>query len=51
MLSLVLTTDRASDVNILVMRAFVELRQLLSSQELFARKRAVLEQGLEIWRL
>ncbi len=43
MLSSVLRSDRAVEVNIEIMRAFVRLRQLLSSHEELARKLAALE--------
>jgi len=38
MLSSVLSSKRAVEVNIQIMRAFVQLRQILSSQEQFRRK-------------
>jgi hypothetical protein len=44
MLSSVLHSERAVDVNIAIMRAFVRLRQLLSSHADLARKLAELEQ-------
>jgi hypothetical protein len=43
MLSSVLNSERAIRVNIAVMRAFVQLRQLLASHEDLARKLADLE--------
>ncbi len=43
MLSGVLNSDRAIHVNIEIMRAFVRLRQLLSSNKELARKLAELE--------
>ena len=43
MLSSVLHSDRAIEVNILVMRAFVRLRELMSSHAGLARKLAELE--------
>ena len=47
MLSSVLNSDQAIDVNIAIMRAFVHLRRMMSSQEELARKLAELEQHLE----
>lgn len=47
MLSSVLNSDRAIDVNIAIMRAFVQLRQLLSTQRALAAKLAQLERKLE----
>ena len=44
MLSSVLNSERAMRVNIEIMRAFVRLRAILSSQEDLARKLAALEQ-------
>ena len=44
MLSSVLNSDRAIKVNIAIMRAFVEMRQLLSSYEEFSEKLAELEE-------
>lgn len=38
MLSSVLTSDRAIDVNIAIMRAFVRLRQLLATHKNLAKK-------------
>ena len=46
MLSSVLNTDSAIEANVLIMRAFVQLRELLTAQEQFARKLAVLEKKL-----
>ena len=43
MLSSVLRSDRAVEVNIEIMRAFVRLRQLLASNKELARKLAALE--------
>ena len=43
MLSSVLNSDRAVEVNIEIMRAFVRLRQLLSSNAQLARKLEALE--------
>ena len=43
MLSSVLNSDRAIDVNIEIMRAFVRLRQLLSAHKELSRKLADLE--------
>ena len=47
MLSSVLRSKRAVQVNIAVMRAFVQLRQVLSSHAELARKLADLEQRIE----
>jgi hypothetical protein len=47
MLSSVLNSDRAIDVNIAIMRAFVQLRQLLSTHRELAGKLAQLERKLE----
>jgi len=47
MLSSVLRSKRAVQVNIVVMRAFVQLRQVLSSHTELARKLADLEQRIE----
>ncbi len=47
MLSSVLNTDRAIQVNIEIMRAFVRLRQMVSTQKELARKLTELEQHLE----
>ena len=47
MLSSVLRSKRAVQVNIAVMRAFVQLRQVLSSHAELARKLAALEQRIE----
>ena len=44
MLSSVLNSDRAIEVNIAIMRAFVRLRQLLSSHKDLARRMDELEQ-------
>jgi len=43
MLSTVLNSERAIQVNIEIMRAFVQLRQLLASNDQLARKLAALE--------
>jgi len=43
MLSTVLNSERAIQVNIEIMRAFVRLRQLLASNDLLARKLEALE--------
>lgn len=43
MLSSVLRSDRAAQVNVAIMRTFVQLRQMLSSNADLARKLAVLE--------
>ena len=43
MLSSVLRSDRAIEVNIAIMRTFVKLRQMLESHEQLARKLANLE--------
>jgi hypothetical protein len=43
MLSTVLNSERAIQVNIEIMRAFVRLRQLLASNDRLARKLAALE--------
>ncbi len=43
MLSSVLRSDRAIDVNVEIMRAFVHLREMLSSHKELARKLAALE--------
>ena len=47
MLSSVLRSKRAAQVNIMVMRAFVQLRLVLSSHTELARKLADLEQRIE----
>jgi hypothetical protein len=47
MLSSVLRGDRAVQVNVAIMRAFVSLRRLLSTSETLARKFAELERKLE----
>jgi phage regulator Rha-like protein len=47
MLSSVLNSDRAIEVNIQIMRAFVRLRQMLATHKQLARKLAELEQHLE----
>ena len=47
MLSGVLHSKRATQVNIAIMRAFVKIRQILSSNKELARKLAVLENKLE----
>ena len=46
MLSSVLNSDRAVEVNIAIMRAFVRLRRVLSTHKALARKLAELEQRL-----
>lgn len=46
MLSSVLRSDRAVHVNIAIMRAFVQLRQMMSSHAEFARKLAELERRM-----
>ena len=43
MLSSVLNTDRAIQVNILIMRAFTQLRQMLSTHEELKRKIEAME--------
>lgn len=47
MLSSVLHSERAVEMNIAIMRAFVHLRRMMSSQEELARKLAELEEHLE----
>lgn len=47
MLSSVLNSERAIEVNIAIMRAFVQLRQMIASHDKLARKLAELEQHLE----
>jgi DNA-binding PadR family transcriptional regulator len=47
MLSSVLRSDRAVQVNVAIMRAFVSLRRLLATNETLARKFAELERQLE----
>jgi hypothetical protein len=47
MLSSVLRSDRAVQVNVAIMRAFVSLRRMLSANETLARKLAELERRLE----
>ncbi len=47
MLSSVLNSDRAIEMNIAIMRAFVQLRKTLDSHAKLARKLADLEQRLE----
>jgi len=47
MLSSVLRSDRAVQVNVAIMRAFVSLRRMLSANEALARKLAELERRLE----
>jgi hypothetical protein len=42
----VLSSKRAVEVNIQIIRAFVQLRQILSSEEQFRRKLATLERKL-----
>ena len=43
MLSSVLNSERAIEVNVQIMRTFVQLRQMLSSNAALARKLAALE--------
>ncbi len=47
MLSSVLRTERAMQVNVAIMRAFVSLRRMLGANETLARKLAELEERLE----
>ena len=47
MLSSVLRTERAVQVNVAIMRAFVSLRRMLTANEALARKLAELEKRLE----
>jgi hypothetical protein len=47
MLSSVLNSDRAIEVNIAIMRAFVQLRKTIASNEQLARKLKELEHRLE----
>ena len=47
MLSSVLHSNRAIEVNIAIMRAFVQLRKTIASHDKLARKLAELEQHLE----
>jgi len=47
MLSTVLHSERAIQVNIAIMRAFVKLRQILSTNKELARKLAQLEHRIE----
>jgi hypothetical protein len=47
MLSSVLHSNRAIEVNIAIMRAFVQLRKMIVSHDKLARKLAELEQHLE----
>jgi hypothetical protein len=47
MLSSVLRSERAVQVNVAIMRAFVSLRRLLTTNEVFSRKLAELESRLE----
>jgi len=47
MLSSVLNSKRAIDVNIAIMRAFVQLRKMIASHDKLARKLVELEQHLE----
>jgi hypothetical protein len=47
MLSSVLNSKRAIDMNIAIMRAFVQLRKMIASNNKLARKLAGLEQHLE----
>ena len=48
MLSSVLHSERAVEVNIQIMRAFVRLRQMLASHEELARKLDVLEKKYDV---
>ena len=48
MLSSVLRSDRAADVNVAIMRTFVRLRQVLSTNEELARKVAQHDQKIDI---
>jgi uncharacterized protein YjcR len=47
MLSSVLNSDRAIEVNIAIMRAFVQLRKMIASNEELARKLEELENKIE----
>jgi hypothetical protein len=47
MLSSVLNSERAIEVNIAIMRAFVQLRNMIASNEELARKLKELEKRLE----
>ena len=47
MLSSVLRSERAVQVNVAIMRAFVSLRRILASNETLSRKLAELERRLE----
>jgi 16S rRNA G527 N7-methylase RsmG len=47
MLSSVLNSDRAVQVNIAIMRAFVKLREMLSTNKELAHKLAQLERKIE----
>ena len=47
MLSSVLRSERAVQVNVTIMRAFVSLRRMLASNDTLARKLAELERSLE----
>ena len=47
MLSSVLNSDRAVKINVLIMRAFVRLRKLLSTNDSLARKIDQLEQRMK----
>ena len=47
MLSSVLRSERAAQVNVAIMRAFVSLRRILAGNEILARKLAELERRLE----
>ena len=50
MLSSVMRSDRAADVNVAIMRTFVRIRQVLSSNEELARKVAHLDRAPEdVW--
>ena len=47
MLSSVLRSERAVQVNVAIMRAFVSLRRMLASNEALSRKLAELERRIE----
>jgi hypothetical protein len=47
MLSSVLRSERAAQVNVVIMRAFVGLRRMLVANEAFAHKLAELERKIE----
>ena len=48
MLSSVLRSERAVQVNIKIMRAFVKLRQMLQSNDELARKLAMIEKKYDV---